>query len=61
MQAVSILCTSYSERGRFSPGTSIMLAFTFGVDVYLVMWGPVTTTWHVLGLRMEETASRYGE
>jgi len=25
------------------------------------MWVPVTTAWHILGLRMEETASRYGE
>jgi len=23
-------------------------------------WVPVTTTWRVLGARMEETASRYG-
>jgi hypothetical protein len=25
-----------------------------------VMWVPVTTAWRVLGLWMEETASRYG-
>jgi hypothetical protein len=24
------------------------------------MWVPVTTSWHVLGLRMEETASDMG-
>jgi hypothetical protein len=26
----------------------------------VVTWVPVTAAWHVLGLRMEETASRYG-
>jgi hypothetical protein len=25
-----------------------------------VMWVPVTKTWRVLGLQMQETASRYG-
>jgi len=24
------------------------------------MWAPVMTAWHVLGLKMEEMASRYG-
>jgi len=28
--------------------------------VGLFTWVPVTTTWHVLGLRMEESASKYG-
>jgi len=26
-----------------------------------VMWVPVTTAWRDVGLRMEETVSRYGE
>jgi len=25
-----------------------------------IMWDPVTITWRVLGLRMEETASKFG-
>jgi hypothetical protein len=32
----------------------------FGNSEIVVIWVPVTTAWYILGLQMEETASRYG-
>jgi hypothetical protein len=30
-------------------------------EMPMLIWFPVTTAWRVLGLRLEEAASRYGQ